>query len=181
MQKTSEALEPTVGEDINFTSAPTAPVGGGTLSEYASAQALRAALPVGIITGILVLSLNLSRQQVPFIDDPRGFGTIFFLVSLAVALFGGGIAYVLGTNYHNEHVLPKYRRSWVLGVLPIAVAYFAVTALGIGVLLEVTGAAFKQLELARLQGAFLAALAATAVTNWIVSDAIVALTDPRHH
>ena len=39
-------------------------------------------------------------------------------------------------------------------------------------MLQVANAAFKELELARLQGVFIAALMTAAVANWIISDAI---------
>lgn len=140
--------------------------------EYAGQRALRFATPLGLIAGITVLFLNLSRNPVPFLDDPRGFGTIFYLFSLGIGLIGGGIAYVMGTRFTNERVAPEHQRSWLLGVVPVALAYLVVTALGIGVLLDLISDAFKQLELARLQGVFLTGLFTALVANWIISDAL---------
>jgi hypothetical protein len=142
-----------------------------TLDSYADRMALRFAGPLALVAGLLAWALNWGRNPIPFVGDGRsfGFGVLFFLLSIVIAFFVAAICFVLDVRYRNRLVAPDMRRSWVLPVAPIALAYALVTMLLVTIVLEFIDAAFKELALPAPYAVLLIGLACGVVAYYVAN------------
>jgi hypothetical protein len=142
-----------------------------TLDSYADRMALRFAGPTALVAGLLTWALNWGRDPIPFVSDGFGFGfgILFFVLSIVIAFFVAAICFVLGVRYRNRLVAPDMRRSWVLPVAPIALAYALVTMLLVTIVLEFIDAAFKQLALPAPYAVLLIGLSCGVVAYYVAN------------
>jgi len=154
-----------------------APAKPESITQYADRMALRFALPVGIAIGLLVILLNLERNPVPLLGDRRAFGALLFYAIIPITLVMAGVAFVWGVRAWNTRVAADRQRSWTVAVVPVALAYALligfVTALG----LQFVEFAFRELALARLQGAFLVGAVGSALTLWTIKQVMQLTTN----
>ncbi|MGL4649250.1 MAG: hypothetical protein ACRC1H_07565 [Caldilineaceae bacterium] len=155
-------------------SAPLTKTATESIGKYAERMALRMAIVVGAALGLLILIVNWDRNPVPMLQDRQGFGVILLFLTPPMVVVTAAIGYMLGVKAHNARTESEYHRHWALGLLPVGLAYGAVVALLIVVILDLLNAAFQDLELALFSGTAVAVLVAGALTQWSVKQALVA-------
>jgi uncharacterized membrane protein YidH (DUF202 family) len=128
-----------------------------SMSEYADKLAMRLALPVGVLVFLLILLLNWQRPMVPFLGDLRNFGIIAAYGAVFGTLIMAGVGYTLGTLEHNRRTPDSHDRSWWWGIVPVAVTYGVMAAVLAVIVLQGVDAAFRGLELSRIQAALISA------------------------
>lgn len=142
-----------------------------SLTQYVERLALRFAIGVGVLIGALVLIGNWNRNPVPLLVDRQGFGVITLFVTPVAVAVAAAWAHVLGVRARNARVAAEHQRAWGYSMIPIGLAYGAVVALLIVVLLSLVDRAFQDLQLALLQGTAIAVLVAGSLSNWAIKQA----------
>ena len=140
--------------------------------EYANRLATRIALPAGIVVGLIVVLANMGRNPIPMLEDLRSFAVIGFISMFPITLIAAGIGFVSGIKAWNARVAPERQRKWGIAVVPMALAYMLVVAIGIVLFMTFVEAAFQFLHLITLQSALLTGAAVAAITHWVVKDAV---------
>jgi hypothetical protein len=146
-----------------------------TLDGYANRMALRFSGTIALASGLLAWGLSWGRNPVPFVSDMRGFGVLIFLLSIVIAFAVSAVGFVLGVRYRNRLVEPEMRRSWLLPVVPLALAYALVTLVIVGVVLQFIDVAFKELALQQIYAVLVVGLMCGAVAH-IVADRTLQIT-----
>jgi hypothetical protein len=145
------------------------------MAEYADQIAMRLALPVGLLTGVLIYVLNLNNALVPHVGGVGAFGTMGGVGAILGTLITAGIGYARGTRAYNDRAPDTHDRSWWRGVVPVALTYMLGALAIVGFTNQTLGAAFRGLELGRWQAVVLGAGFAGAVNYLLTKQAI--LTD----
>lgn len=143
-----------------------------TLDQYAERIALRFAIAAAAVGLIVVIILNWNRNPVPLQGDRRGFGSLaLYITPLTVAIFGAW-GYILGLRAYNARVEPRFQRKWELAGIVVGLGYGVVAGFLIALGLELAERAFRGLELAMGQGAFITAAIVGTVTQMFVKQAM---------
>lgn len=160
------------GMDERLTPAGAVQLAQESFTQYNTRMSTRLAVVAGLVVGLLVIFLNLDRHLVPLSDDLRSFGTLAFLAMLPLTAITAGWAFMLGVRGWNARVGPARQRGWRLALLPIALAYMVVAGAMLFVLITLLEHAFRELQISTIQSALLAGSGATALTYWVVSNAM---------
>ncbi len=146
-----------------------------TMAEYADQIAMRLALPVGLLTAVLIYVLNLNNALVPHLDEWGAFGVIGALCAILGTLITSAVGYAMGTQAYNDRAPDTHDRSWWRGVIPVALTYMLAAFAIASIANQTIEGAFRGLELGRWQAVMLGAGFAGAIVFSLTKQAI--LTD----
>ncbi len=168
---TTVPMVPTPSSSAEGAAQQPAPV-NETLSQYAERTALRFGIAAGIIGLLIVMALNWGRNPVPLQADRRSFGSLALYITPATVAIFGAWAFILGLRAENARSGGHYRRSWEVAGLVVGPGYGVVAAFLIALGLHLAQAAFRGLEMAMMQGAFIAAGIVGTLTHMFVKQSM---------
>jgi hypothetical protein len=143
-----------------------------TLGDYADRMALRFAVPAALLSGLATWLLNWGNDPIPFTSDPWGFGILTFWFSIIAAFLSSAIGFVLGLRYRNSLVPKEFQRSWIWGVLPLAIAYTVVVGLFAALGLQFVDMVFSGLALPKVYAVAIVALVCGLVAHTVATQSM---------